>query len=287
MIKPSDANCVRQTSVLSEKQCVMGGRRGKERGRRGRETLKYLFFFGRPVLPRVCKKNFLCRICTGLDSFRRLANRNASGPCSRPRGGAVIGPSNPAHRALSGTHVGIRFFLLPSATVGQIRQIHSAWPAPAQLLQLNLAMFCARCLRSCSVRRPATLIVARTYAVASLGPSKPLPSSTPAGEAASAGSPPKLSPQPFSTPLTPAPAKAAKKPNAVISGTLAGTPLRHINYLKGKSDPIALEDSEYPDWLWTLLAPAKTAATADGEAVGDLYCEFDLQTTNCTTPRLT
>lgn len=57
-----------------------------------------------------------------------------------------------------------------------------------------------------------------------------------------------------------------------------GTPLRNINYLKGKSDPIALEDSEYPDWLWTLLAPAKTAATADGEAVGDLYCEFDLQT---------
>lgn len=52
-----------------------------------------------------------------------------------------------------------------------------------------------------------------------------------------------------------------------------GTPLKHINYLKGKSDPIALEDWEYPDWLWTLLTPSKTAAAADGEAVGDLYCE--------------
>lgn len=65
-----------------------------------------------------------------------------------------------------------------------------------------------------------------------------------------------------------------RKPNAVVSGTLVGTPLRHINYLKGKTDPVALEDWEYPDWLWTLVGSSKTAAIAEGEAVGDLYCEF-------------
>lgn len=136
-------------------------------------------------------------------------------------------------------------------------------PASAQLPRLSLAMFCARCFRS-SVRWPATLLATRTYAVANPSLAKPPPPSIP----------PKLTPQLFSTPLTPAPAQAVKTPGAVVSGTVAGTPLRHINYLKGKTDPIALEDSEYPDWLWTLLASSKTAATADGEAVGDLYCEF-------------
>lgn len=139
-------------------------------------------------------------------------------------------------------------------------------------------MFCARCLRSSfsssSIRRPAALLTARTYAAAA-NPNQakpPLQPSTPADEPLV-----KVMPPVFSAPLVPAPAKIVKKPNAVVSGTPAGTPLKHINYLKGKSDPMALEDSEYPDWLWTLLGPGKaTAAAADGEAVGDLYCESRL-----------
>ncbi|KAI9298384.1 hypothetical protein K502DRAFT_286557, partial [Neoconidiobolus thromboides FSU 785] len=32
-----------------------------------------------------------------------------------------------------------------------------------------------------------------------------------------------------------------------------GTVLKGINFMKGKSDPMAKDDNEYPEWLWTLL----------------------------------
>jgi large subunit ribosomal protein L54 len=32
-----------------------------------------------------------------------------------------------------------------------------------------------------------------------------------------------------------------------------GTVLKGINVFQGKKDPVAMEDSEYPEWLWTLL----------------------------------
>jgi large subunit ribosomal protein L54 len=58
----------------------------------------------------------------------------------------------------------------------------------------------------------------------------------------------------------------------VLSSIPAGTPLKGINYFKNKTDPVAMEDSAYPSWLWDIL---KTKAKADevGEA-GDLYCTF-------------
>ncbi|CDH55475.1 hypothetical protein RO3G_15550 [Lichtheimia corymbifera JMRC:FSU:9682] len=36
-----------------------------------------------------------------------------------------------------------------------------------------------------------------------------------------------------------------------------GTVLKGINYLKDGKDPVALDDSEYPDWLWDLLDEKK------------------------------
>jgi large subunit ribosomal protein L54 len=32
-----------------------------------------------------------------------------------------------------------------------------------------------------------------------------------------------------------------------------GTILKGINVFQGKKDPVALDDAEYPDWLWKLL----------------------------------
>lgn len=87
--------------------------------------------------------------------------------------------------------------------------------------------------------------------------------------------------QPFSTPLTPSPAalgvapprKGAGVPVAALSSVPAGTPLRGLNFVKGKSDPVALEDAEYPAWLWGVLK----AGAAEGkgeEGEGDLFCEL-------------
>ena len=88
--------------------------------------------------------------------------------------------------------------------------------------------------------------------------------------------------QPFSTPLTPRPGlkdvqagtpqagkgdKAGKKIAFPVSSVPAGTVLKGLNYIKGKPDPVALEDREYPDWLWGLLQ-TKGKGGAGGEGGG-------------------
>ncbi|RKP14649.1 mitochondrial ribosomal protein L37-domain-containing protein, partial [Piptocephalis cylindrospora] len=40
-----------------------------------------------------------------------------------------------------------------------------------------------------------------------------------------------------------------------VSSVLEGTSLEGLNVHKGKKDPVALRDDEYPDWLWALLEP--------------------------------
>ncbi|KAI9656952.1 MAG: hypothetical protein M1831_004500 [Alyxoria varia] len=39
----------------------------------------------------------------------------------------------------------------------------------------------------------------------------------------------------------------------IVSSVPAGMRLKGLNYFKGKEDPVAMEDHEYPDWLWTCL----------------------------------
>ena len=43
--------------------------------------------------------------------------------------------------------------------------------------------------------------------------------------------------------------------------------------MKNKPDPIALEDWQYPPWLWTLLQP-KSSEGASADEDGDLYGEL-------------
>jgi large subunit ribosomal protein L54 len=53
----------------------------------------------------------------------------------------------------------------------------------------------------------------------------------------------------------------------------AGTPLKGLNFLKNTQDPVALEDHEYPAWLWEILGNKEKKAGADAMA-GDLFCMF-------------
>ncbi|KIW07718.1 uncharacterized protein PV09_01650 [Verruconis gallopava] len=67
--------------------------------------------------------------------------------------------------------------------------------------------------------------------------------------------------QPFTTPISVSPTargdKASKKKASdvpvVVSSCPAGTILKGLNFMKGKTDPVAMEDHEYPDWLWDVL----------------------------------
>ncbi|KAL4782041.1 mitochondrial ribosomal protein L37-domain-containing protein [Aspergillus varians] len=78
--------------------------------------------------------------------------------------------------------------------------------------------------------------------------------------------------QPLSTPegvhvdVNPTqPAKAAKAAvERPPSSCIPGTQLSGLNYFKNKPEVVALEDSEYPEWLWSLLDSSKKEAKKGG-----------------------
>jgi large subunit ribosomal protein L54 len=51
---------------------------------------------------------------------------------------------------------------------------------------------------------------------------------------------------------------------AVLSSVPAGTPLQGLDIYKGKEAPVAMEDSAYPEWLWTVLDEGKPPGDAAG-----------------------
>lgn len=57
------------------------------------------------------------------------------------------------------------------------------------------------------------------------------------------------------------------------SSVPAGTVLKGINFMKNAQDPIALEDGEYPAWLWSVLDKKDGAKDGEDAGEGDLFCE--------------
>ncbi|KAF2467573.1 uncharacterized protein BDR25DRAFT_292068 [Lindgomyces ingoldianus] len=88
---------------------------------------------------------------------------------------------------------------------------------------------------------------------------------------------------PFNASLTPAPKKAglehghghSKGHHTVMSSIPAGTPLKGLNFLKNKTDPVAMEDAEYPSWLWDILKEREKQAETGG--AGDLFSKSKKQ----------
>ncbi|TLD26263.1 mitochondrial ribosomal protein subunit L37 [Venturia nashicola] len=126
-------------------------------------------------------------------------------------------------------------------------------------------MICRRCLsrlaRSSKISPPP-----RRYLSQSTSSSSP------------ATAQPSKATEPFTTPIAITPVGHGLKPNdpskktdspTVLSSVPAGTPLKGLNFLKAKMDPVAMEDSEYPAWLWDILKP-KTKAEDENLAT-DLY----------------
>lgn len=67
-----------------------------------------------------------------------------------------------------------------------------------------------------------------------------------------------------------------KPPGAerIASTAPVGTRLSGLSYVKNKRDPVAMDDSEYPDWLWGLL-DSKSAGKVDGG--GDTSGVYNVQ----------
>lgn len=132
-------------------------------------------------------------------------------------------------------------------------------------------MICSRCIRRAAGIRPTSSIT-RAFASSTprLYPIAPAATSTSAA-------------QPFSTPLTPSPSSEQSKPKpktAIIpaSSCPEGTPLRGLNYLKGRDDPVALKEEEYPEWLWRCLEVRVKDGDGDEGADQDLFGMYTFPT---------
>lgn len=134
-------------------------------------------------------------------------------------------------------------------------------------------MICQRCLYRASAPRSACLLIRSLASVANVSTTASArPDGTPAAVSTGAA-------QPFSTPLSPAPnavslgANLRPRPAKIVlpvSSAPAGTPLKGLNYLKGREDPLALPEEEYPDWLWRCLDEKKSDDPTALE--GDEFC---------------
>ncbi|CAK7215743.1 hypothetical protein SCUCBS95973_002581 [Sporothrix curviconia] len=70
---------------------------------------------------------------------------------------------------------------------------------------------------------------------------------------------------------------AVPPPAAAISSCPEGTVLLGLNYTKGKTDPVALRDEDYPEWLWKCLEVMKKADTEEAADAGDEFSKSKKQ----------
>lgn len=134
-------------------------------------------------------------------------------------------------------------------------------------------MICRTCLRRASGFASPAMAVTRPMIGASsraaFSTSFSVRTPPPAAPAAAATSTPATT----EAGLEPVPgAPAAEEPKLSISSCPAGTKLNGLNYFKNKSDPVALADEEYPEWLWRCLEVQKKTDDAAGEDLGDEFC---------------
>src|SRR2546430_9451951 len=137
-------------------------------------------------------------------------------------------------------------------------------------------MFCHRCLSRLPATSPSSspslLVPLGAYTAPSFTYTRPR-HHLPRHSRTVTTTPPAALPSttPFSTPIP----KATVSPAVPRSAALKGTQLTGLGHLKGKPDPVAGADDEYPEWLWGLLdVGKKNAEGAEAEGVGDLFCEF-------------
>ncbi|KAF5531244.1 mitochondrial ribosomal L37p [Fusarium mexicanum] len=116
-----------------------------------------------------------------------------------------------------------------------------------------IVMFCTRCLRATSLRRSQPIL--RQFSTTTNFRS--------------------AEPQ-LSTPVT-APGEAQKDVPAARSSCAPGTVLNGLNYTKGGQDPVAKNDDEYPEWLWSCLEVLKKSADSADADAGDEFSKSKKQ----------
>ncbi|KAK1999161.1 hypothetical protein LX36DRAFT_655771 [Colletotrichum falcatum] len=135
-------------------------------------------------------------------------------------------------------------------------------------------MICRTCLRRASAlpRLPAPRTAAAALAIRPFSLSAP--SRNAAAAAADSGTktkatdaPPNLSNLKNDAPPPPEP----------ISSCPAGTVLNGLNYFKARTDPVALRDEEYPEWLWTVLESKKESVENTDDLAAEMFSKSKKQ----------
>ncbi|KAI1130210.1 mitochondrial ribosomal protein L37-domain-containing protein [Nemania abortiva] len=143
-------------------------------------------------------------------------------------------------------------------------------------------MICRRCLQRASAlstrtppRNPSTVSIISWIPVRSS--SRPISSSIPrqsAAVATVATTTTTTTDPPLSTPLADSQAGA---PTENLSSCPEGTILKGLNYFKNQTDPVALADDAYPEWLWSCLDVQKKADEAEADDAGDEFSKSKKQ----------
>lgn len=135
-------------------------------------------------------------------------------------------------------------------------------------------MICRTCLRRASALRqpPSSTVIPSAFRALSISASTRQAAAGTAASPASSTAEPSTTPK-LSTPLDGTPAASQPKSTRAPSSCPPGTVLNGLNYFKGKADPVARPDEEYPDWLWDCLTFKAKAEEADSNA-GDEFCMF-------------
>jgi len=147
-------------------------------------------------------------------------------------------------------------------------------------------MLCSSCRRTLLFRLPgrvcSTSPLRYTSSASSTSPSPRQPSSditfessTTSPSAISSNSP-GIS-QPLSTSMLPSTSSASRpkqpkqpKQQKMVGSIPGGTPLNGLGYLQTSPTILAKEDDEYPEWLWTLLAPESGGASKQVKSAADI-----------------
>lgn len=127
-------------------------------------------------------------------------------------------------------------------------------------------MICRHCLqRASALARRAPL--RRTFSTTFPSRNAATTSATVSPSPATAGT------TDFPTPVLTTPLASSPDAPPALSSCPPGTVLSGLNYFKGKEDPVAKADDEYPAWLWRCLDAPKKAGAEEGEEQGDEFCE--------------
>ncbi|OLN88773.1 54S ribosomal protein L37, mitochondrial [Colletotrichum chlorophyti] len=134
-------------------------------------------------------------------------------------------------------------------------------------------MICKTCLRRATalptLQAPRAALLARPFSLSA--PTRNAASAAAAADAPAATTDASTAPPKLSSVKVDAP------PATPISSCPAGTVLNGLNYVKGKTDPVALPDEEYPSWLWTCLESKKEAVESADDLAAEMFSKSKKQ----------